>query len=176
MAKKKVTPPKNLSPRREVAPTELQFRFAVEYVSRGFSDRVGAVMAAGYQPKDRDNAHSLASDLLRKPAVKKVILEAKAKLMARCIGDAADAVMYLKYAAVEALNRGQLAVAVAALSQLGKHFGIYEAHNKQRAISEEEAQRLRRLLEQNGMDFTRVNFPKPVVLQQVPDPDTETST
>ena len=142
-------------PRQESKVTDRQERFALEYAID--FDRLRALKAAGYTPKDYDNAHSMAAQLLKNPKVNAIVLEAKARYAEALKLDAAKTVMCLQVVYMEAMAHKDWHAAVAALRELGKHHGIYEKHQKQKSYTQDDVERLKKELEQAGFDFRRVN-------------------
>ncbi len=137
--------------------TDRQERFALEYVID--YDRNRAVRAAGYTCETDADCASMACKLLKNPKVNAIVLQAKAKVAERMGLNAERTVQYLLVVFMEAMKANDFGSAVSALRELGKHHGIYDAHNKQKKYTREDADRLKRELEQNGFSFERVNYP-----------------
>lgn len=161
MPKRKVNtarklPEKNVNPRSERKVNPRQELFALEYC-KDF-DRVRAIKAAGYNCNSYSAAHEAACRLLKNPKVYSIVIAEKARIAERLKLNAEGTVRYLQLVVMEAIRDRDWRGAVMALREIGKHYGIYEKHNKQTKYTVDDIERLKTELTQAGFNFDWVNY------------------
>lgn len=148
------SPKPNPAPRGGLSLNHRQERFALAYVAS--LDKVEAIRQAGYRVNSDDAARDAASRLLRNPSVQAIIDREKAKVAKKFNIDAEGTVLRFQVVYLEAMRLGDIATALAALKELAKHYGVYDAHNRQKRITTQaEADAIRARLEMIGVDWRR---------------------
>lgn len=145
--------PVNPTPRRKTSLNVRQERFALEYLVD--FDPGAAYLRAGYGAKDAETAASAGRRLLRNVRVRDLIDRENLKVLDRAGVTAEATVLRLHLCYLEAMRTGQLAVAVSALKELGKHFGIFQKHQRAKRYTQDDVERLRAELTAAGFDFRR---------------------
>lgn len=152
-------PRRNLSLRQESqnANNVKHHLFVVAYLD--CLDPGEAYKKCGYDVKDDEVAKSAGRRLLRNVHVQAMIDKAKLEMAEEAKATAANTVARLNLVYLEAMKRNDLKCAVLALRELGRHFGVFEADNTQKRYTQEDTERLRKMLESRGMNFECVNKP-----------------
>lgn len=148
-------------PRKLMKANHRQERFARVYAATLDPDR--ALEKAGYNLTTDEAKKEAKSRLLRNPAVRVIVDEIFAKVAANHGMDADGVMGRFKLVYLEAMADKDWTAAVAALVQIGKVYGIFERDNRQKHVTAEDAERIKKELEAWGVSFTRVNAPTVLV-------------
>ncbi len=133
--------------------------FAQEYLVD--FDAGAAYRRAGYEVESDGSAYAGGYRLLRNVIVNELIEAARLKRIEK-IGAGADTIIgrfHLIY--LKAVEADDLKIALDALKELAKHYGLYERHQLQKRYSKDDLERLRTELTAAGFDFNATNMPKP---------------
>lgn len=133
--------------------------FAAEYLVD--FDAPAAYRRAGYDVESDESASAAGYRLLRNPVVAELVEKGRLKRIEK-IGAGADTIIgrfHLIY--LKAVEADDLKIALDALKELAKHYGLYERHQLQKKYTKDDLERLRAELEAAGMSFDAVNMPKP---------------
>lgn len=134
--------------------SEVDRRFVTIYLETG--DKVGAYLSI-HPDATPGTAKTAASKILRKVAVQELIDKANAGALRAASVNQTWLVKRFKSVYLKALNRGDLASALAALDKLAKFVGLYEKDNRQKSGAETREE-IREQLRQRGIDVDRL-FP-----------------
>lgn len=132
--------------------------FAHEYMVD--LDPGAAYLRVGYKAATEEIAQSAGRRLLRNTYVQLIIERIKLQRIEEAGNDGKKTIERLGLVYLEAVRTGDLSTALGCLRELGKHYGIYEKHNKQR-YTQEDAERLKKELEQAGFNFERFALANP---------------
>lgn len=157
MARKRILPKPTSGTVAPRPATDKQEKFATVYFET--MDRMEALRQAGYQVENEQSAAVMACRLLKTPNVMILIDKLRTAAINKAGITGAGVVQRLLCVYVAAMQDKDYSAAVSALDKLGKHFGIYLEHNKQKGYSPEDIDRLKAELQQAGFNFERLQFP-----------------
>src|SRR5262249_31999289 len=143
-------PEPNPTPRRETELKPRQEAFVLAIL--GGMGKVEAVKAAGYEVASDDAARAQASRLLRTASVKVATGRAKLKAIQKMDRTAEATLLRYHLEYLEAMAARDFSAAVSALRDISKYYGLFEQHNRQKNYSREDIERMKRELEELGMD------------------------
>lgn len=147
----------NTKERQPTKLTEKQKRFSEHYAIS--NDKEEAMRFAGYSWADDQSFYSQVSKLLKHPKIVVYVDEVRARIAAEH-GMTRDGVMNrFKSIYLAAVEDRDWPSAVAALREMGKIFGVYEVHQKQKRYSADEIAAVKKRLEENGVSFAEPNKP-----------------
>ena len=114
---------------------------------------------------DMDDTVALRSGsrLLKNDLVWSIIEKAKLERIERNKNDANQVILRMHLIYEEAMKVRDLTCAMNALKELGKHYGIFEKHNLQKNLTEQDIQKMKQELEAIGFDFTRKSLVEPAI-------------
>lgn len=134
--------------------------FAIEFMTD--YDMVRAYKKVYDENGDMDDlvAQKAAGRLLRSVVVQEVIDRETCNYIATKRVEKDDIVKRMHRLYLESMKDRDYASAKGALDMLAKHYGLYQAHNKQKRYSADELIGLRQKLEAHGVTFSELNKPK----------------
>ncbi len=134
--------------------TPKQHRFVQEYLID--LNATAAYELAGYTVANEQVAASCAHKLLRNAEIREMVDRAQCERLDRLELDADWVVLRFKQIYLQAAHDRDHGAALKALENIGKFLGIYERHQHQKYWLAD-IDRLKRELEEVGVDFERVN-------------------
>lgn len=134
-----------------------QFRLRCETFAYEYLVDFDAMNAYKRVYGDMDDVTALRSGsrLLKNDLVWSIIEQSKLDRISRNKNDADRVILRMHLIYEEAMKIRDFNCAMSALKELGKHYGVFEKHNLQKNLTQQDIDRMKQELEAIGFDFTR---------------------